>query len=201
MSVDLAATLRQPITLAAMLERTRTILSDLLGIARVPDLEIFVDRQYQQGVRTTPGRCLDAAELAAAVIGDPIAPDATDLDDGAHFEIDVPTTGDQVRLMVIDLHDEEFGEDRLHRHALFSPCRSCVGVAVATCLALAVAQLARGEYLDDEICMLRPGVRETDRVIDRTRLSEGGSDFAAQCEKYLRQFPDLNGWPPARSVA
>jgi len=48
--------------------------------------------------------------------------------------------------------------------------------------------------------MLRPGVREPGQAINRTRLPEGSGDFAAQCEKYLRQFPDLNGWPQDRSM-
>jgi hypothetical protein len=134
MSVDLEATLRKPVTLAAVLER-------------------------------------------------------------AHFEIDVPATGDGVRLMVADYHHEQFGELRGYRHAVFSPYRTCVGVAVATGLALAAAQLACGEYLDEQIRMLRPQVHEPGQVINRTRLPQGSGDFAAQCEKYLRQFPDLNGWP------
>ncbi|MEV7553117.1 hypothetical protein AB0N89_26200 [Amycolatopsis sp. NPDC089917] len=199
MSVDLEATLRQPITLAAMIEQTRTTLSDLLGVTDVPDLEVFADRQYRQGARTDPGRRLDAAGLAAAVIGDPIAPGESGLSGGVHFEIDVPATGDGVSLMVIDHRHEQFGEYR-HRCAVFSPDRTCVGVVVATGLALAAARLARGEYLDEEIRMVRPGLTEPDQVVDQTRLAEGGSDFAARCETYLRQFPGLGGWPRDRSI-
>lgn len=200
MSVDLEATLHTPVTLAALLDRARTILSGLLGITTVPDLGVFVDRRYQQGKRIGPGRCLDAAGLAATVIGDPIAPDGADGAGSIHFEIDVPATGDGVRLMVIDFHDEQFGKSSGPQHAVFSPYRTCVGVAVAAGLALAAAQLAHGEYLDEEIRMLRPGVHEPSQVINRTRLPEGNSDFAAQCERYLRQFPDLNGWPQVRSM-
>jgi len=107
MSVDLDATLRKPITLAAVLEQARTIVPDLLGIITVPGLVVFGDRQYQQGARTDPGRCLDAAELAGAVIGDPIASDETGLSGSTRFEIDVPATGDGVRLMVADHHHEQ----------------------------------------------------------------------------------------------
>lgn len=200
MSVDLEATLREPVTLAALIERAYAVLSDLLGIITVPNLAVFVDRRYQKGIRVVPGRCLGAAELAATVIGGPIAQDVTGLSGSIHFEIDVRATGDGVRLMVLDYHDEHFGEFRGYRHAVFSPCRTCVGVTVATGLALAAAQLACGEYLDEEIRMLRPEARVPGQVIDRTRLPEGSGDFAAQCEKYLRQFPDLNGWPRDRST-
>lgn len=79
MSVDLRATLRKPITLAEVLEQARTILSALLGMITVPGLAAFADRRYQQGTRTDPGHCLDAADLAATVIGDPIPPDETGL--------------------------------------------------------------------------------------------------------------------------
>jgi hypothetical protein len=171
-SVDLEATLRKPITLAAMREQARTILSDLLGAATVPDLAIFADRQYRQGVRTDPGRCLDAAELTATAIGGPIAPDETGVSASIDFEIDVPATG-----------------------ALYSAPVGRVGVTVAIGLTLAVAQLADGDYLDEQIRMLRPEVREPMQVISRTRLPEDASEFTTQCEKYLRQFPSLNGWP------
>lgn len=193
--MDLEATLPKPIAMAAVIDQARRNLSTLLAVDTVPDLMVFVDRHYQQGVRTEPGRCLDAAGLAATVIGGPIPADETGL---SAFEIDVPATGDGVWLMVIDV-DDELGGCRSDWRAVFSPYRTCVGVAVANALALAVAQLADGEYLDEEIRMLRPQVHDPGEVINHSRLPEPGSDFAAQCEKYLRQFPDLNGWPRTRS--
>jgi len=78
--------------------------------------------------------------------------------------------------------------------------RTCVGVALATGLAVATARLAAGRYVDEQIGMLTGAEHEPDHVIRRTRLSERGDDFALQCEKYLRQFPHLNGWPEARSM-
>jgi hypothetical protein len=177
------------------------ILSDLLGIVSVPDFTVFVGRQYRQGVRTGPGRCLDAAEMAATVIGDRIAPGEAGRDRSTHFAIDVPATSDSVRLMLVSCHGEELGDLTGYPRAVVSPYRTCVAVAVAAALVLAMADLARGDYLDEEIRMLRPGVRPPAEVIDRTRLAEGSGDFAAQCEKYLRQFPELNRWPQARSTA
>lgn len=189
-----------PVTLAATLGRTRVILSDLLAIVSVPDLTVFAGRQYQRGARTGPGRRLDAAELAATVIGDPIAPGEAGVHASTHFEIDVPATGDGVRLMVVDYHDEQSGDLTGHRHAVISPYRTCVAVTLAAALALAMAELAQGDYLDEQVRMLRPGAHLPGEVIDRTRLAGGSGDFAARCEKYLRQFPHLNGWPQNRSM-
>lgn len=200
MSVDLTAALRVPITLAATLSQTRSTLCDLLGTLDVPDLTIFAERQYQQGVQTDPGRRLDTAELATTIIGDPIAADETGQSGSIHFEIDVPTTGDSVRLTVIDYHHEQFDENRRQREAVFSPTRTCVGVVVATALALATAQLTHGEYIDEEIRMLQPEVHEPEQVIQHTQLPKSDTDFATQCEKYLRQFPNLEGWPQDRSM-
>ncbi len=60
-------------------------------------------------------------------------------------------------------------------------------MTLATGLALATAQLAGGRYIDEQIGMLS-GRHKPGQVISRTRLPEGGDDFALQCEKYLRQF-------------
>ena len=73
-------------------------------------------------------------------------------------------------------------------------------MTVATGLALAAAPLSHGEYLDEEIRMLWPALHEPGQVITRTRLPKSSDDFTAQCEKYLRQFSHLNGWPQDRSI-
>jgi hypothetical protein len=167
MSVDLVATLCRPVSLNAVVETARETLSTLLGGSAVPAFEVAADSEYRQG---------------ATVIGGPIVSGVVG------FEIAVPATGDGVRLMVVDHGDE--------RRAVFSPDRTCVGVAVATGLALAAARLGHGEFLDYEIFMLTPPVHDPGQVVSRTRLVDGGGDFGARCERYLRQFPDLNGWPP-----
>lgn len=181
------ATLPKLVTLAAVVREAAGTASDMLGLATAPDLAVFADRKYQQGVRVGPGRRLGAVELSGTVIGERI-PSAV------HFEIDVPATGDGVFLMVVDDPDEQ-------PYAVFSPYRNCVGVAVASFLALATARLAGGEYLDDEIQMLVPARTDPDDVVNRTRLSGPGADFATRCEEYLRQFERLNGWPYARSAS
>lgn len=90
-----------------------------------------------------------------------------------HFAIEVPDTGDGVKLIVFDEQAHQVGSARC---AVFSPYRTCVGVVVAAGLALAVARLSGGRYVDEDIGMLTEPEHDPDRVIDRTRLSSNG-DF------------------------
>jgi hypothetical protein len=189
MSVSLEASMYKPITLAAVIDQTRDILSGLLGLATMPELVVVADRQYDDGVRTDPGHRLDAAELGGTVIGDPIPPDELGLSGSVHYEIDVPATGDGVGLTVMDFHHEEFAELRGYRHAMLDPYRTSVSKTVATGVALAVAQLADGEIVDDQIGRFIPRVSDPGQIIDLTRLPEPGTDFTTQCETYMRQFP------------
>lgn len=78
--------------------------------------------------------------------------------------------------------------------AIFTPTRTCVGVVSATALALAAASCGGGEFFD-EITMLQPPEPDVRRVIERTRLADRGTTFADRCERYMRQFGHLNGWP------
>jgi hypothetical protein len=178
MSVDLVGTLPRPVTLAAVVDQARTTLAELLGDPAVPELAVIRDRAYDKGVRTHAGRPLTTGELAVTEIGG---------GERSHFDIDIPATGDIVWLMVSD------------DHAVFTPKRTCVGVTVAAGLALAVAKVAKGEYLDQEIWMLTPPVTNPDDVVAHTRLPDATDSFTVQCERYLRQFPNLNGWPPSKN--
>ena len=190
MSVDLEATMEKAVALADVLSEAREILSVLLNVAAVPDLVVFADREYQQGRRVGQGRRLETAEQAGIMIGMPLS------EGTVHFEIDLPRTGDGVWLMVVDGETEGWGNGR---DAVFSPYRTCVGVALASGLALATARLAEGRYIDEQIGMIS-GQHDPDQVISRTRLPEPGQDFTIQCERYLRQFSHLNGWPKDRST-
>ncbi|MDR7278785.1 hypothetical protein [Catenuloplanes atrovinosus] len=187
MSVDLEATLERPVAFADVLNAAREVLSVMLNVSTVPALAVFADREYQQGQRVGQGRRLEPADI---MIGVPLTEGAV------HFEIDLPATGDGARFMVIDGAAEGWGSGRT---AVISPYRTCVGVALATGLALATAQLAGGRYIDEQIGMLS-GCHAPDHVIGRTRLLERGDDFTVQCERYLRQFSHLNGWPEDRSI-
>jgi hypothetical protein len=190
MSVDLEVTMVKPVALADVLSEAQTVLSVLLNVAAVPALAVFTDREYQEGRRLGQGHRLETAEQADIILGVPLP------EGEAHFEIDLPETGDGVWLMVIDAETAGWGTGR---EAVISPYRTCVGVALAAGLALATARLTEGRYVDEQIGMIR-GLQEPDQVISRTRLPERGDDFAIQCERYLRQFPHLNGWPVDRST-
>ncbi|MEU8660926.1 hypothetical protein [Actinoplanes philippinensis] len=190
MSVDLEATMEKAVALADFIDAAREVVSVMLNVSAMPALAVFADREYQQGQRVGQGRQVEAAEQADIMIGVPLTEGAV------HFEIDVPETGDGAWLMVIDGAAEGWGSGR---EAVFSPYRTCVGVTLAAGLALATAQLAEGRYIDEQIGMLR-GRHEPAQVISRTRLPGRGDDFAIQCEKYVRQFSHLNGWPEDRSM-
>ncbi|SCL35187.1 hypothetical protein GA0074692_4027 [Micromonospora pallida] len=191
MSVDLEASLPTPIPLAAVMTTARGTLAELLGVDTTPELSVIVDRRYEQGRRMTVGRQLGEAELLSATIGHPIDPDPDGSPGSIHYEIDISGSNDGLWLMVIDHEPEAGGEVE----AVFSPYRTCVSVVVATAMALAVADLAGGEFIDEQIQMLRPGHTDPRHVVTATRLPPGQDGFATGCERYLRQFPHLDGWP------
>jgi hypothetical protein len=68
---------------------------------------------------------------------------------------------------------------------------------IATALALTAAERGGGEFVDINIFMLLPPENDPERVIELTRLPDRGHDFGPRCERYLRQFAHLDGWPPA----
>jgi hypothetical protein len=195
-SVDLEATLPRPLTLAAVLAATRGMLAELLGLDAVPGLCVVADRRYEQGRRLCEGRRLTGPELLSTVIGGPIEQVDEEPPNSVHYEVDVAGGNDTVWMMVIDHLPEAGGEVE----AVFSPNRTCVGVVTATALALAVASLAGGEFIDEQIGMLRPRSSEPAHVVAATRLPPVSDDFVRACERYLRQFPHLNGWPASASM-
>lgn len=79
--------------------------------------------------------------------------------------------------------------------AVFSPTRTCVGVVLPTALSLAAADRGCGDFVDLEIRMLEPGELDPARFVGRTRLAESETGFDVQCERFMRQFTRLAGWP------
>lgn len=185
-----------PVLLADVLSAARRILAELLGLDATPELSVIVDRRYDQGHRVGAGRRLDAAELLSTTIGGPIKPESEYSPGSIHYEIDISGCSDGVWLMVIDHAPVAGGEVA----AVFSPYRTCVSVVVATAMTLAVADLAGGEFIDEQIQLLRPGHTDPHHVVSVTRLPQEPGDFAQRCERYLRQFPHLGGWPPTVST-
>lgn len=159
------------------------MLCELLGLESVPSIDVFADPRFDQGRHLHPGRQLDAADLESETIGGLMSTD--------FFEFRLGQSGDKAWFLVAEGESDD--EDVVE--AVFSPTRTCVGVVLATALSLAAAHHGRGEFLDREIGMLEPDESDPEAVLARTKLTEPGSDFAAQCERYMRQFTRLNGWP------
>lgn len=191
MSVDLEATLARPISLAEMVTAARATLSELLGVDTTPELSVFTDRRYEQGRRVASGRRLDAAELRSTTIGHRIDPKPNGMPGSIHLEIDVSGFADGAWLLVIDHEPETGGVPE----AVFSPYRTCVSVVVTLAMALAVADLTGGQFTDDQIRLLRPGHTHPRHLVTATRLPREPGEFTQRCERYLRQFAHLGGWP------
>jgi hypothetical protein len=136
-SIDLTASLPRPITLAASVDAGRTRLAHLLGLPDVPELAVLADRRYEQGRLVSTGRRLDTAELT-----------------GVSSEVDQPGAGDTWRRFDVDVVGRpdrlwlqfaySAAETGVEAEAVVSPCRTAVGVVVATALTIAIADLAEG---------------------------------------------------------
>lgn len=178
-SVDLFATVQRPVGFELLVATARATIRRLLALDVVPAIDVFADEHDGQGRRLRPGRRLAASELTAETIGGRMS--------AGCFDFRVATSGDLARFFV--------APDEGMLDAVFTPTRTCVGVVVATALALATALHGCGEFIDLEIRMLDPGESDPEAMIEQTRLVDPGADFAAQCERYMRQFARLNGWP------
>lgn len=186
MSVDLEATVPEPVRLDVLVAAAERLLAGLLALPSRPEVVVFGGRRYQQGRRVGEGRRLSRPELVAQVVG----PHSPGRSDGA-FEFEV--LGGEIAWAWMSVMDD--GEPGEPTYVLFSPSRTCGGVVLATALALAVAECAGGEFRDEEIGMLVPPETDPARVVEVTRLTDPAFDFGDACERYLRQFPQLGGWP------
>jgi hypothetical protein len=136
----------------------------------------------EQGFAIRPGRRLAGAELPDIVLGVP----------GAQMYARVDAGGEDGAWLMDGEHHPHGDEGMV---LSVSPTRTSVGVLLATGLALAAAVHSGGDFIDDEIGMLRPPVREPRAVIARTRLAGPPRDLLSASDTYLRQFPHLGGWP------
>lgn len=179
MSVDLCATVQEPISLATVVSAANTTMRTLLHLESVPAIAVFAATRHEQGRRIDPGRLCSVETLASDVIGGRMSAGNYDFRLADHAEL--------TRFFV--------AQDEGMVNAVFSPARTCVGIVLATALSLAAADHGCGEFLDLEIRMLDPIVSEPSIFAQSTRLKEPGTDFDLQCQRYLRQFSRLNGWP------
>jgi hypothetical protein len=184
MSVDLVGTMRGAVRLDELVTTARETLGQLLGLTETPIIEVTAGRRYEQGRLVDRGHRLSADEMLSDVV------DECERQSAGCLEF-TTADGDGARLLVFE--ESLTTPDAVD--ACFSPHRTCVGVVVATALALAAARLGGGDFVDVEIMMLQPPVAQPDRVIQLTRLADSELDFAQRCESYLRQFTHLRGWP------
>jgi hypothetical protein len=198
-SVDVAAELAAPVSLAAVLERARDALRALLGLdSEPPELAVIDGWRVESHLRVPSGRPLSARDLASTMIGERIPPENGQAAGSVTFQVDLVGGEDRAYLMVIDLTGVQDTEPCIE--AVVSPTRTCAGVVLATAIALGAASASGGEFIDVEIVMLDGVAWEPARFIELARLTDGTGDFEARCEQFMRQFPGLNGWPKDRSA-
>ncbi|MGI5268601.1 hypothetical protein ACQEUU_05575 [Nonomuraea sp. CA-218870] len=182
---------------------TRTMKS-LLEMSVVPAMAIVVDREYQQGIPRSMGRALNDNELHALIIGESIPREPTDdLGGSLFFEVEIAGHRDQAWLHIFDNpwfleFDDEGALPAIE--AIVSPTRTVVGVVVSLSVALGVAIASAGRVVQDEIKLMPSDFDDFESFIAEYGLKGGGGNFVDRCERFLRQFPQLNGWPRVVSM-
>ncbi|MGW1673184.1 hypothetical protein [Streptomyces sp. NPDC002324] len=200
MSVDLVGTMHTPVPLDVLVDAAGETLARLLGLKAAPVIEVVAERRFELGRPVHEGRRLLHRELGTLLIGERATHSA---DQRPHErDVDFRVTGweDTVGLIVFDpcevLDHEEVTDEQLEPvEAVFSPERTCVGVVTATALALTAGSLGGGRFVDAEISMLPRPESNPARMVELTRLPDRGDDFVERCERFMRQFARLNGWP------
>jgi hypothetical protein len=178
-SVDLYGTVQEPVSFATVVDVAHATMCKLLGLESAPAIEVFAGPRYEQGHLLDAGRRMSDEDLAADLIGGRMS--------AGHFDVRLADRGDLARFFVA--LDEGMVD------AVFSPTRTCVGVVLAASLSLVAAARGCGQFVDLEIRMLEPDEPCPDLFVERTRLTEQGTDFDIQCERFMRQFARLDGWP------
>jgi hypothetical protein len=197
-SVDVVAELARPVSLASVLECAADALKALLGMDSAPGLEVIDGWRIEDHLRVSSGRPLSAEDLAATMIGYRIPPAESEIAGSLTFAVDLVGAKDRAYVMVIDLTDVRGTDPGIE--AAVSPTRTCVGVVLATAVALGAAIASGGKFVDVEIVMLDGVAWDPARFIELAGLPDGVGDFAARCEQFMRQFPQLGGWPRDRST-
>lgn len=184
-SVDLYAAVQEPVSFATVVDAAGATMCELLGLESVPAIGVFAQPLYELGQRVHPGRRMSDRDLAADMIGGRMS--------AGHFDFRLAGRGDLARFIVVG--DEGMTD------AVFSPTRTCAGVVLATALSLAAANHGHGQFVDLEIRMTELPEPDPEAFVEHTRLSGQGTNFDLQCERFMRQFTRLNGWPRDVSLA
>jgi hypothetical protein len=177
-SVDFEATASKSMTVEDLVSTSGAILAELVGIDDLPPLSIV------RGVKRRSG----AVVRAGTPVRDPglvrIGPGEPD----HSLEVLDEAGADLVQLIVSDVP----GAWRL----VASPRRTGRGVVNAIALALGAAFLGDGEFIDDDLQLLGRVEPSPARFVAATKLGPEHPPSGDPYQRYLRQFPRLEGWPP-----
>lgn len=198
MSVDVSSYFGRPVSLAAVVDRVADVLSALLRL----DLKAVPSVRVSGGWASSedPWQALDRSALENLIVGGPLSRDSDDGDSPA-FTIHIDGLADAAWLMITDHADDDDLRPQIMGNV--SPQRTCVGVVLALAVVLGIGIASDGKLHEDwQIPMtdfVEEPVDDPERFIELTRASSSGSRhdeaFAARCERFLRQFPRLGGWP------
>ncbi|MDA0636468.1 hypothetical protein OUY22_23880 [Nonomuraea sp. MCN248] len=182
-----------------MLQSATRTMKSLLEMSAVPTMAIGVGREYQEGTPRSMGRALNDNELHALMIGGSIPSEPTDdLGGSLFFEVEIAGHRDRAWLHIFDNPWlPEFDDEGTLPvvEAIISPTRTVVGVVVSLSVALGVAIASAGRVVQDEIKVMSSDLDDFESFIAEYGLKGGGGNFVDRCEHFLRQFPQLNGWP------
>jgi hypothetical protein len=166
-SID--GSIRRPIEVSALLQHTRAVLRELLATDEVPELSS------------------NAPMVTIETTGTDIA-----------FTVCLPT-GDGAEVDTLELLDHSSDQDA---ETMFVTVTSryrveitCVSVVLCIAIALAAADLGGGAFFDENRGIVWPLIYDPREVIAKTGLAPGDLGFLDRCERYLRQFEHLDGWP------
>jgi len=184
--------------MAAVVDRVADVLSALLALKprAVPD--VLVSRGWAVG--DAPWQALDRAALENLIVGGPLSRDSGDGDSLA-FTIHIDGVADPAWLMIIEQTRDDDPSPQILGDA--HPARTCVGVVLAIAVVLAIGIASNGKLGEDWQIPMTDFVDdlldEPERFIELTRMpvSGGPADegLPARCERFLRRFPRLGGWP------
>lgn len=175
MSWSIHGSIRRPVGVPELLRHTREVLSRLLALDEIPELSG------------------DAPAVTIRTAGTDIT-----------FTVLLPT-GDGAEVSTLELIDYSSG-DNVETMSVVAASRyyaatTCVSVVLCSAIALAAAELGGGGYFDENLGLVRPETFDPREVIATTRLSPSDLPFAQRCERYLRQFEHLGGWPEPVTLA
>jgi hypothetical protein len=159
---------------------------------------LIVEREYQQGQLYSAGRALGDNELRLLTIGGSILPGPANSIKSQFFEVEIAGYGDYAWLQIFDHSPlQKFYDEQAlpNVEVVITPTRTSIGVVLSRCVALGVAIAGSGRVVEDDLSMFPSDFDEFETFIAEHSLKGTSENFAVRCEQFLRQFPQLHGWP------